>query len=381
MLFLLGLATLVFLIFTGIELLRGVHSLKRLELLPALNPASAAPFVSIIVPARNEASGIQAALTSLLKQDYPAYEVIAVDDRSEDKTGEMLETLARENPKLRVVHLENLPQGWLGKNYASYRGAMDARGEVYLFTDADIVMEPSALSRSVRYLIDRKLDHVTAIPRVEAKGLALQAFVNGFTVFFCAYNKPWKASDPQSPHSVGIGAFNLLYAEGYRRIGTHQMIAMRPDDDMKLALLAKRAGLRQEVLNAVEMIRVNWYPSVSGAVDGLMKNTFAFLEYRLDIVLIALAAQFLLTLWPLLALFLTSWDVWRLNAMIVLVTFFIFLDSARSNKFPLVVAFGYPLAALLMMFILARSTALTLIQGGITWRGTRYSLGELKRSR
>lgn len=150
-LFCLALTTLLIYLIVAVDLLRGNRSVLFLSDISSNFP-SPAPKVSVIVAARNEARNIREALTSLLRLDYPDYELIVVNDRSEDATGAIVDELAVNNPRLQAVHVTELPPDWLGKNHALWMGSRIATGELLLFTDADIVMEPTILSRAVTFL-------------------------------------------------------------------------------------------------------------------------------------------------------------------------------------------------------------------------------------
>lgn len=123
------------------------------------------PRLSVVVAARNEQLGVKRTLASLLDLDYPDYEVIFVDDRSDDRTGDIADRLGAGNDRLRVIHVEELPAGWFGKNHASWLGAMAARGDVLLFTDGDVVFGREAVMRGVRHLLRNRLDHLAVLPR------------------------------------------------------------------------------------------------------------------------------------------------------------------------------------------------------------------------
>jgi cellulose synthase/poly-beta-1,6-N-acetylglucosamine synthase-like glycosyltransferase len=354
---------------------------RRLRRLIDLEPADAGPPVSIVVAARNEERGIEQGLTSLLRLDYPALEIIVVNDRSTDRTGEILDRMARAQPRLAVVHLSDLPDGWLGKNFALYSGASRATGQLLLFTDADIVFEPTALRRAVGYLEREALDHLTAIPNVQVPGVALNAFIAAFAVFFSMYSRPWKARDPRSSFSVGVGAFNLIRVSAYRAIGTHQRIAMRPDDDLKLGKLVKKHRLRQDVVYARELITVEWYKSIGEMVDGLMKNAFAGVNYSLVAAAGSTLALCLTTVWPFIGLFITTgWARW-LNGISVLLVVCLFWTSARFNGGRLWQAAAFPLAALLFSYVIWRSALLAVTRGTVTWRGTAYPLAQMRANR
>jgi glycosyltransferase involved in cell wall biosynthesis len=376
-LFWLALITFCLLVATTIEFAVGNRSLHRLSKAPAIDTANA-PSVSVVVAARNEARNIEAALQSLLRLDYPKIEFIVVNDRSTDETGQILDRIAATDPRLRVALLTELPKGWLGKNHALHVGAERAKGELLLFTDADVVMAAETLRHAVGYLQAAKLDHLAVAPRITVNGTLLNIFCGSFIVFFGLYAKPWKASDPKSTRHIGIGAFNLIRTEVYRSIGGHAPIAMRPDDDMKLGKLIKKSGYRQEMVLGDGMVTVEWYSSVRELVGGLEKNSFAGLEYSLVLLVISSIAQLAAFIWPVAAIFLTAGATRWLNAGCLAAIAVLYLDNNRRHGAKAGYVLGFPLAVLLLLFILWRATLKTLITDGISWRDTHYSLRELK---
>jgi glycosyltransferase involved in cell wall biosynthesis len=344
-------------------------------------PAGEMPPVSVVIAARDEARGIEAALRSVLAQEGEDVQVVVVDDRSSDGTGAILDRLADVEPRLEVIHVAALPAGWLGKNHALQRGAEAARGELLCFTDADVVMAPDTLRRAAAYLQRERLDHLAVAPRVVMPGALLQAFGVAFGVFFSLFAKPWKVRDPASRHHIGIGAFNLLRAASYRRIGCHRAIRMRPDDDMKLGKLVKKHGLAQDFLFGAGHLSVEWYASVPEALRGLRKNAFAGVDYRLGVVLLATAGQLLLFVFPFAAVLLTGGSTRVLYAASVALLLAVFAGAARAQRTPLWHAVLFPLASLLFVAALWNSTLYTLRHRGIEWRGTRYPLDELRANR
>jgi glycosyltransferase involved in cell wall biosynthesis len=379
--FLLVLAALTLLVHlaTAVEIWRGTRSIRRLAELPPLS--GPLPRVSIVIPARNEERNVEEALRSVLALDYGNLEIDVVDDRSTDRTGEILDRMAAEDPRVRVVHVKELPPGWLGKNHALALGAAKATGDYLLFTDADVVMEPSALRRAVGAMAAGGLDHLTVAPEIERPSLLFEMFIGVFSLFFSLYVKPWKATDPKSPKAVGIGAFNLVRASAYRAAGGHAPIAMRPDDDLKLGKLLKKKGFRQELVFGLGMLRVEWYASVRELVQGLMKNAFPGVDYRLSVVIFSTVAQLIASVWPFLAIFLTLGIVRWLNLGSVLVLLGLCWLNAPLAGVRRWHGVGYPIATLLFLFILWRSTLTILRHQGIDWRGTHYPLAELKANR
>ena len=373
----LALATLLIWVAIATELTFGNRSIKFLrDLPPPATPPSQK--VTVIIPARNEERNVEEALKSVLGQDYGDLEVIVVNDRSMDGTGAILDRLASASPTFRVVHVKELPPGWLGKTYALNRGVQEASGDLLLFTDADVVMRPSALSRAVGYMFEHQLDHLAIAPDVRVPGLLLQVCVGAFGILFSLYARPWKAKDPKSKWCIGIGAFNLVRTDVYRAVGTHQRIAMRPDDDIKLGKLIKKHGYRQEFLFGTQMLRVEWYASVGELVDGLTKNAFAGVDYRVSAIVGASIAQLLLNVWPFLGVFLTHGATWVINVVVVLVILALCRDTARFLTVVPWHGIGFPIATLLFIHIMWRSMLTALLRGGIEWRGTCYPLAELK---
>ncbi|HEY5512071.1 MAG TPA: glycosyltransferase family A protein, partial [Geomonas sp.] len=271
---------------------------------PTLPPRP--PKVTLVVAARNEERNIAEALRSLLCLDYPDYELLVVNDRSEDTTGAILEELSADQPRLRVIQVSELPAGWLGKNHALWVGARAAAGELLLFSDADIVMEPTVLSRAVTFLLDQGVDHLAVTPVLRMPTLFLDMFGASFILFFCMFSRPWKARDPRSRFHIGIGAFNLVRTAAYWKAGGHRRIALRPDDDMKLGKILKLDGFRQESAYGGGLLTVEWYATLGELIRGLEKNAFAGVDYRLTLVLLGALCHLTASVWPYLAIFLTT---------------------------------------------------------------------------
>lgn len=376
LLFYLALATLLLHVATAIQVQLGNRSIRRLRDQPPL--AGPLPRVSIIIPARNEERNLEEALRSVLALDYGNLEIDVVDDRSTDRTGEILDRMAAADSKLRVIHVKDLPKGWLGKNHALWLGAEKATGELLLFTDADVVLDPSILRRAVGVMVADELDHLTASPEIERPSLWFEMFIGTFSLFFSLFTKPWKVKDPNSRSHVGIGAFNLVRTASYRAAGGHQAIAMRPDDDLKLGKLLKIRGFRQEFVFGQGLLRVEWYASVRELIQGLMKNAFAAVDYRVSVVFFASLTQLAIMVWPFLALSLTSGATRWLNLGSVLVLFLLGWLNAPLAGVRRWHGIGFPVATLLFNYIVWRATLTTLRNDGIDWRGTHYPLAELK---
>lgn len=373
-------ATLVLTMLAALDLIVGNRSIAALrDVSPDL--PSVPPAVSVIVAARNEQRNIREALQSLLHLDYPDYELIVVDDRSGDATGCILDGMATTDSRLKVIHVETLPPGWLGKNHALWVGSGQARGKLLLFTDADIVMEPTLVARAVTFLENNRLDHLAATPSIHMPTTFLGMFGTAFIVFFSLFSRPWKARDPKSRCHIGIGAFNLVRTSAYRQVGGHETIHLRPDDDIKLGKIIKRAGFRQDVAYAPEFMTVEWYASLREVIRGLEKNAFSGTDYSIPLVLAGSSLLALCSIWPFAAVFLTRGAVQGAYLATAVLITLVVADSARFHHARPWHAIGYPLTASLFVFILLRTMLLNLRQGGIHWRGTFYPLNELKSNR
>ncbi|QUW03925.1 glycosyltransferase [Chloracidobacterium validum] len=337
--------------------------------------------VSVIVAARNEAETIAPALRSLLAQEYPALEIIVVNDRSTDATGSILAQIQREHPTLKVVTITTLPPGWLGKNHAHWVGAQAAQGDFLLFTDADIVMHPSVVRRAVAFAVTEGLDHVAVGPDVQMPGVWLTAFFGTFTMCFSMFVRPWRARDPKSRVFVGIGAFNLVRRVAYDRAGTHAVICLRPDDDMKLGKIIKCSGGRQELVAGRGLLAVTWYRSLWELIKGLEKNVFAGMDYSLTLAIAGPLTLFVLFGWPWVALLLTTGWVWQLNLLNGLLGLALYADNSLRHGVKWWHVPLFPATIGLFAFIVWNATLRTLITGGITWRGTYYPLADLKANR
>jgi glycosyltransferase involved in cell wall biosynthesis len=379
-LLLLAIATLTGSLLAGIEVTLGSRKVKHLENIPPISDAIA-PRISVVIPACNEERGIAVALQSILGQDYPDFEVIAVDDRSTDATGTILDLEAARNPRLRVVHVRDLPPGWLGKNHAMQRGGEAADGALILFTDADVVMEASVLRRAASWMESNGLDHLAIAPRALVQGFLSNAFLAVFAIGFGLHTKPWKVSDPGSSKHIGIGAFNLVRASSWRAIGGHGAIAMRPDDDMKLGKLMKLRGFRQDFVFGTRLLLVDWYHSFGEMQRGLMKNLFSGAEYSVLLVLGACLLQTIFLVWPFVAIFVTDGSVRAVNIALVGALWILFMLNAGIVGIRVWWGLALPVGSVTGTYLLLRATLLNLMEGGIEWRGTRYPLAALKANR
>jgi glycosyltransferase involved in cell wall biosynthesis len=352
--------------------------------------SSANPRVSIIVPARNEEEDIAPSLTRLLQLDYDNYEVIAVNDRSTDRTGEIMERVAgnphfsqstREmgHPLLRVIHHQELPSGWLGKAHAMWTATNEASGEWILFTDADVLFKPDSVRRAVAYGEAEQADHVVLFPQMIMKRPGEYMMIAFFQTMFVFGHRPWKVADPRSRDHMGVGAFNLVRRSVYEAVGTYEALRMEVLDDMKLGKVVKNAGFRQRNVFGGDLISIRWAQGAMGVVDNLTKNFFAVLSFQWPRTLISAFGLAFLNLAPFLGVWLAhGWE--RLPYAVALGSMFlIYLGMSWRSGVPAYYFLLHPVSTALFIYTLLRSMFVTLWNDGIVWRGTRYPLEELRK--
>ena len=342
---------------------------------------SAWPRVSVIVPCRNEAKGVEQAMRSLLAQDYPDLEIVAVDDRSEDATGALLDALATRDPRLSVLHVQTIPEGWLGKNNAMREGAARASGAWLLFTDGDVVFEPDALKRSLAFAEAHGLGHFVALPRFVAHGFLERAFVSTFAIALGIKLDPAALCVPKTWAYVGVGAFGLVRRESYQKIGGHERLAFEVADDLKLGLLLRRGGVAQGCLDSNGMVSVRWQSGLIASLRGLEKNAFSGCEWNTALAIAAVSAVVGAALLPYLPLVMRA-PAWALPLAAVAAALPILLVAASARRMSGGTGLEgliAPISAVALGGVIAWSTFLALVRRGIVWRGTFYPLAELRR--
>ena len=350
--------------------------------LPLARDGAVLPRLSVVVPARDEDSAIGRGVGSLLAQDYPDLEVIAVDDRSSDATGAVLRDLAARDPRLSTMRVDELPAGWLGKNHALWRGAEAATGEWILFTDADVIFAHGALRRAVGYATDEALDHLTLAPRLVARGFWLRAFIAFFAYAFVALWGAYLANDPKTKRGVGIGAFNLVRRSAYERIGTMRALSLRPDDDIRMGRRLRGFGFRQRVLNGNDLLSVEWYPSLRAAIAGLEKSMYSSMDYRLVDAIAALLFLGATMVWPFVGIIALGGIDRLLLAVVIGCLAIGIIETYRQAIAPLspsalLVAVVLPFSAACWGYAIARSVYVAETRG-VRWRGTTYPLSLLR---
>jgi Glycosyltransferases, probably involved in cell wall biogenesis len=337
------------------------------------------PKVSIVVPARNEERAVAAGVGSQLAQDYPEFEVIVVNDRSTDGTGAILETLARGNPRLRVVAGSEPPPGWLGKPHALWLGARAASGEILLFADADVRYDPRCLREAVSLLLEREADFLGLLPRLEAEGFwenVLLPFVIG-----AYYGGPGLFANRRRPRwiALGGGAGNMIRRSAYEAIGGHEALKASVIDDVALALRAKLSGFRTCAARAEDRVAVRMYRGFREVCAGFTKNVaYAYQGWPGAILFFLTAAWFVLSLAPPAFLLLAFAGVRAAPRDIALAAagtalpILARLALAAAVGDPLWPSFAHPIMAAVWAGIGCRSLYQRFVRRRLTWRGREF---------
>lgn len=329
------------------------------------------PSLSVVIPACNEEESIRKAISQLLDQDYPDFEVIVVNDRSTDSTGVILAELKINYPQLKVVTITDLPPQWLGKNHAIYQGVKQATGEWLLFTDADVMFSPGSLKRTVSYSLENKLDHLTISPDIIYKGF----FYGGIISFFaCVITLLFIISK-----SAGLGAFNLLKRSTYQEIGGYEAIAMQPVDDFSLGKLVVKKGFKQIYGFSKGLISVKLYDNIFAMIKGIEKNQFAGTNYSVIVTLASCSSILFLHVYPFVGLFFGPEWARVLCGFSIIILVAIYNYSTKYITISLKHVLIHPISALLYFWAVLNSMVKILSRGGIEWRGTFYSLEELRK--
>jgi glycosyltransferase involved in cell wall biosynthesis len=350
-------------------------------LLPEYDIAPAgSPSITVIVPARNEAADIAATLHSLLAQDYPNLQVIVVDDRSIDQTGDLIDTIAGAHPdKLRALHVTELPSGWLGKTHAMALAARQAPTDYLLFTDADVLFRSDAIRRTLAHAVATGADHLVTMPTTLIHRWDEAAILSFFQIFSLWAARPWRVADPKSKRdAIGIGAFNLLRRQAYQQVGGFESLRMEIIEDIGLGRRIKRCGLAQRIAFGRGLVSLHWAPGIDGLINVMTKNLFSAFRFYIWLALLGCLWLLVFCVAPAVGLLLAPVRTPAILTCAAVV--WAYWLMSRHSGLSTWNAIFFPFGALVFVFTLLRSMLITLNRGGIIWRGTFYPLAELRKN-
>lgn len=353
----------------------GVPDLSRID--ADLCPVSA-PGLIVIVPAKDEAETIGPAMETLLAQDYPWLSIVAIDDRSTDRTGYILEELAEAHPgRLEVIHLAETAEGWMGKTFALNVAFERSGSEYVLFTDADIWCSPSMIRRALAYAQTSGADHLVVVPTAVTKTWGERTVISFLQLVALWASRPWKVADPKARWDIAAaGSFSLIRREALEEIGGLAPQRLAVAEDVVLGRRMRAAGMKQRIAFAPGLILVHWAPGAWGLIRGLTKNLFSLVNFSAGLQLAGMASLATLFFLPLLGM---AWWPTLLPSLISLVCLAVCVRvTAEINRIPARYGWLYPLGLMAVLWAMLRSMLLTWWRRGVLWRGTLYPLRELR---
>lgn len=344
------------------------------------------PFVSVLIPARNEELNISQIVNSLLVQDYPSYEVIVLNDSSEDKTGEILSEIQSAHPELKILNGKPLEKGWTGKCFACKQLFEASKGEYILFTDADTLHNKNSLRDSVTMAVNRNADMLTLFPKMTMIGFAEKLIMPmlWFTVMLLL---PFYFVDKKGyiKFSIGIGPFMMFKRKAYEEIGGHTSVKNAIVEDVWLARKIKEHGLRLIVEDGQDLLSVRMYRNFVEIWNGFSKNIFAGFGFSSLALFSANFIYFLLFVLPFMLFFIQLSCKLNLDLLLVLLTLqvlILYLCRAMiSARFKLgfISTVLHPLGALSVPVIAINSWRWITGGKGARWKGRTYRAKEDKK--
>jgi glycosyltransferase involved in cell wall biosynthesis len=367
------------------------RTLLNLALVPRLKPRQLErePFVSIIIPARNEERAIGRTVRALLAQTYGNLELIVVDDQSSDGTAAAVAEIAATDPRLTVVRGETPPAGWLGKPWALHQGSLRAKGELFFFIDADVVYAPEALAAAVAHMQRGPAVLLTLFPNFEMQGFWENVAMPQFAFAAFALMPSWLANRTTRPWlGIGGGVGNLVKRDAYAAADGHAALHQAVIDDVALARLVRAAGGRTEVVRAEELVSIRMYHGGRSIVEGMTKNMYTAIGRSLWIVppfVVVIATINLLPYALLISAILHSlrgapvttaeWLGCTAVALLTLLRVILF----ASVRYPIANAlFLHPLMIVFSLWVYVRSAWRTGVRGQVQWRGRTYDAADTR---
>ena len=353
-----------------------------LDLLPLpTDTPEETPFVSVLVPARNEALNIERCVRSLLQQDYKAFEILVLDDASTDATPELLHALVNESfGCLHTLQGQALPDGWHGKSWACFQLARQAKGELLLFTDADTMHQPDALRRSVAALQATRADMLSLTPFQEL-GSFWEKLVVPLVYFilmcFLPLRLVWRSRNPA--FSFANGQFILFRRDFYDSINGHAAVKGNIVEDVWLCMAVKKAGGTVVAFNGTDTVSCRMYRNGKEVWEGFSKNLFAGLGYKTPVLFTMIVMTALLYIAPYLflvrSLFVAEFSIslfwFPLSQIFVVYLSRIIIALAFRQPLPAVLL--HPLSQALLLAIAMNSFYSIKFGKGAQWKGRNYN--------
>ncbi|MDL1894431.1 glycosyltransferase [Sphingobacteriales bacterium CHB3] len=344
---------------------------------PSQKPQSSR-MVSVLIPARNEAQNIGVCLSGLAGQDYPKYEIIVLDDNSDDGTASIVEQWERSDSRVRLVRGVPLPPGWVGKCFACHQLAQQAQGELLLFTDADTEHSRFSISAAVAAMERSQADLLTVIPFLKLKTFWEKTIMPmlHFTTF-CFLPFPLVSASRNPKFAMANGQFMLFKRSVYDAIGGHEAVKDALVEDVWLSRLVKKRGYQLRIMDGVRIVSSRMYRSFNQIWQGFSKNFFPGFKYSLGTISAVIFFNVVTSIAPFgflaMSLFASETFEWTpIVASQVSIILAIRLLMAHRFKMNLPATLLHPLGMAVVAGIAVNSARWALWSGGLRWKGRTY---------
>ena len=348
------------------------------------------PKVSVILPARNEELFIEKCINSLLDQDYENYEIIAIDDMSDDSTGELIKKIAKKNPKVVHVLADPKPEKWIGKNWACIEGFKRSSGELLLFTDADTTHTHKTISLSVDHLLSEGLDSLTVIPKMLCLDWWTKITLPVLSTFLHTRFSALRVNDPSKKTGYFFGSFFIIKRKTYEAVGTHESVKSEIVEDGALGRKVKEQGFKLKMVRGEHLVEAVWARDLTTLWHALKRLMIPlYIQSSKMAVGIFFAVLFLLFMpFPLLA-YSTSFASLSISFEVLLgaslfASGLFYLGSTIDAKKGLGLGLRHalfdPLGSTIIVSGFASGILHAKKSNAVTWRGRTYSISETRQN-
>ena len=340
------------------------------------------PLVSIIVPARNEEANIGPCLESLVRQDYPNFEIIVVDDNSEDATAEVARSISGHACRVRLLSGGLLPAGWAGKPYACFQAARQAKGDWLLFTDADTTHAPDMLRRTLGLAIETRVALLSGFPRQVTDSVSQKIAIPMIYFIIMSWAPLWWLQNSARPvASVAIGQFLLFSKKAYWGIGGHEAVKNRITEDLYLGAEIAKKGGKHLAVDLSDLVSCRMYDSFGAIWDGLTRALYGVSSISLAALAGMLAAGYMCFLAPFFwlwkmgasAVFVPAWGPLVLFQVTLLFIMRRWVDARFKES--LFSTLLFPLGITFIIAVVINGMARQLSGAGVSWKKRIYDKG------
>ena len=369
---------LVFLVLLFIVNLVNYFSHKKISNIK--NELSFSPYISVLIPARNEEKNIEQCVNSVLKQSYINYELIVLDDNSSDKTGEILSRI--DNPRFRYIKGKEKPEEWVGKNFACYQLYKESKGDYLLFIDADTILQNNALSGSVSFIYKHNPDLVSLMPEEITITFWEKVIIPmlHFTVL-TLLPMPLVEHTKKESLTMSNGQFMLFKKSFYESIGGHVSLKNKMVEDVWLGRKVKKSGGKLIFADGSDIISCRMYTSYKEIVEGFSKNIFPGLSFSFLSLIFVIFLYFTLYLIPyfLFLVSIISYNDRILFVNIINIIIPILIRVLQSIKYKLSPGYSllHFLSVIMILKLAVKSYKEYARKGGAVWKNRIYKINEV----